>query len=104
MKPLKYSNIILLLMVIFSISACVYTDYEYVAPKSSRGKSCVAMCQMQKQNCKIATQSRYDSCMSRYERKNETWKCSSSTHECGSAYIECFELCGGKVIPVEKEF
>lgn len=108
----------------FVITACTYTDYQYINPPSREGKMCVADCEYERQVCLSQKQRAeqnmkrlYDDDMYYYERcierqnQQQNWSttCKKPTNEfvqgydCKRIYDTCFSACGGQIRAVEKQ-
>ena len=114
------------------LTACgsVYkTDYQYVPPNAARGKQCIEQCRQAKTMCRRFVVGEYDRCLLRqrnaarfrydsYKEQRQTAGleidkslesfadtsvCKQrDSNDCTDDYKACYELCGGKVVPVKR--
>ncbi len=116
---LKRPLVWLLPLVIF-FSGCSFSKvrYEYIPPETSGGLACTQDCESARSRCRIDESLRaekkqnqldiaYEECREQGMGRRTRAACRHETvspdySECQRNYHECYERCGGKVIPLEK--
>ena len=115
----RFFALIGLLQVITACGPIYSTEYKFVPPKSSGGKSCLDRCPDMKDQCLEIEELNKDECeeinrrhmedcedeISRKEHRAPKWNecgkikgCGVSTERCEEAYRSCYRACGGEVI------
>lgn len=112
---------ILGLLALLALSGCETIRYEYKAPESMQGKTCVNQCgaikevckgneiqraQSEKDICERSNDSTYRTCMRSASNKDQQKACDSKKKYCWSSenfygcesdYRQCFVNCGGSI-------
>ena len=107
-KRSRYSLILAACSVFAGCGPIYSTEYSYVPPESSEGKTCVFQCQNMKFQCDQMQEMRNDTCQERAERQYYRCKdrgekdcyrsyCAADYSGCESQYRSCYQACGGMV-------
>lgn len=103
---------------VVAIAACSTAQYDYIAPTSIEGRSCVAQCKVSQQQCQNWAALAYQQCLTVYQVSIANYNacrggskrsrcitpipCSGGdAFSCNRGYDACFTACGGEIKVIE---
>lgn len=118
---MNLKSLILTTLAIIGLSSCTTYRYEYIAPATETGRTCVMQCMNTKNVCYSAAQAQaqnnvnmcqqnnhysYQACVNRAQSHDDVKKCNPNPQycpanpnywQCDESYRQCFAACGGTV-------
>lgn len=117
---MTYLRTLFLIILPLVLSACVTTRNEYIPPASAEGRTCVAQCERNKQQCAAIQANAQSQCQQNYnlalrayneckktDQKNQCIQpryCYQDTSTCDTNHDSCYRSCGGRIHQVEEEW